>query len=120
LAALLLARIKRIFNLTRTGEERITTAILNEIVSASRNNRARVLFVYLPTFLEAYRQPSSPDENFLTRYCIKNKIPFLNLKPIFFREPLTRLRRYYNYSGHWTQLGHQIAAQAIEKEIADY
>jgi hypothetical protein len=54
----------------------------------------------------------------MENWCKKNSINYLDLTPIF-RKQIQRDEKSYNYymDGHWNELGHKVAADAIDKWI---
>jgi hypothetical protein len=114
-----------------------TAAILGEVARATQARGARLLVIHVPSRMEVddqtwrlSRQLYGWDEAGWDRGRVAQRlkdvsaqagIPVLDLT-----EPLRRAsegwgdKPYFTYDGHWTALGHRIAAEEVQRFLAEH
>jgi len=68
---------------------------------------------------ELTRQHMDDQAHLLADFAAENNIRFLDLTPIFKEEAGKGAELYYSYDTHWNQLGHDLAAESINKYIEE-
>ncbi len=98
--------------------ERLTAALLDEIVSTVHGLGAAPLLVYLPIEGEIGWPDVGPieEERFLVRYARERRVPSLDLRPAFMAAAARGVR--FKTYGHWTPVEHRLAAEAIQAHFA--
>jgi hypothetical protein len=93
--------------------EKITTAILDEMVNVANQTGAMPIFVYMPVRDEMLASNGRPlEEEFLSEYCGDRNLHYLSLRQSFLAR--TRSGHKLKTTGHWGAKEHQTAAQAIK------
>jgi hypothetical protein len=102
--------------LSQIEAEKVTTAILDEMVNIANLINAVPVFIYLPTNdeMSAFNK-KLPQEEYLSRYCMNRGIYFLSLKSYFLAK--RNIGVVTKAKGHWEAKEHQIAAEAIKKYL---
>lgn len=93
----------------------VTTAILEELVRASKEIGAQVLLVYLPSEGEMLKGSPGKEEIFLESFCSQAGIHYLGLRLPFLEKAAAGVG--LKSLGHWGPNEHRIAAEAIREYI---
>jgi len=68
---------------------------------------------------ELTRQHKEDQANLLADFAAENHIRFLDLTPVFQEEAEMGTELYYPFDTHWNQLGHNLAAETINKYLEE-
>lgn len=93
--------------------QKITSAILDELVNTIRMHGAIPVFVYLPVWNQIYdlREGLTANEEFLDSYCRRQSVACLFLRPLFREQVKEGVS--FNVRTHWGPQAHMLAAQAM-------
>ena len=94
------------------GEDRLTAALIDEIRRTCKRHGAGFCLVDIPT----NRFSSTLPREALTEVPPEE---IIDMRPLFESRPKSDVLYWTRSDGHWTPLGHEIAAEAIVKRIAD-
>jgi hypothetical protein len=100
-------------------KERITDAILSEMVRVADSIKAIPMFVFLPIGKEiAVGRDSTSDEKWFARFCHEHRtVKCLSAFPQF-AEAMAK-GATFKTRGHWDAAGHAVVAQAIARYLTD-
>lgn len=117
LLSIIYQKIRKKAGIRQREAEKITTAILDEMVKDIRQIGATPIFLYLPVYkeLENLNMPLNQGEKFLITYCINRKVQFLSLRPYFLKEERNGIN--LKKTGHYGSQENKIVAQAIKGYI---
>lgn len=102
--------------LSRREIEKVTTAILDEMVHVASQVGAIPVIAYLPVTREmVVCNKELPDEEYLYRYCISRGVYYFSLQPHFLVKAKSGIT--LKTEGHWGAKEHQIAAEAIKEYL---
>lgn len=68
---------------------------------------------------ELVRQHMDDQANLLADFAAEHNIYYLDLTPVFQEEAGSGAQLYYTYDTHWNQLGHNLAAEAINEYLKE-
>ena len=83
------------------------------------DNAGFIQFTDKTTEPELARQHMDDQAHLLADFAAENNIRFLDLTPIFQEEAGKGTELYYPFDTHWNQLGHDLAAESINKYIEE-
>ena len=95
----------------RATEQRITTALMDEIITVSRADGAEPLLVYFPVGFETYSDRYSRIEDYFREFHEQREVRTLNIRPDFQAE--SEAGKDLGGVFHWNEQGHAVAARAI-------
>ncbi|MEE9573578.1 MAG: hypothetical protein V3W20_11055 [Candidatus Neomarinimicrobiota bacterium] len=100
-------------------KDKLTTAILNEIITLADSIHAIPIFVYLPTTPEiTVGDLLTPGEKYLSSVCEANDIVrYISTRP-YFIEQLNK-NVIFKEKGHWGSVGNLAIAEAIKHYLVD-
>jgi lysophospholipase L1-like esterase len=106
-------RLAFIFGGRLAEVDRLTDALLTEMIREARAAGARPAIVFLPSFgeLGAPDPAPLPAEAFVAALAERERVPFLRLRPLFLER--ARLGAELSRVGHWAPLEHRLAAGGI-------
>lgn len=113
-------------SLNALASKKVAEALFKEIGRLAKENGATFLVVIIPTAQEV--RPSERDApaafpNLRTAYhdalevCRSNGLDYLDLGPSLAQAEDRGQHLYYDRDGHWNEVGHRIAAEAISKKV---
>lgn len=100
-------------------KERISDAILSELVRVTDSIKAIPMFVYLPIGKEiAVGRDSTSDERWFVKFCQQHRtVKCVSALPQFAEE--MGKGATFKTRGHWDAAGHAVVAQAIARYLTD-
>lgn len=96
-------------------------AILDELVSEIKARDQNPILMIVPPDRWANSDRKTSLRKSLLRYADRKQLPMLDLTPVFQQKVReSDLQSYYiEGDGHWTPLGHQLAADKLEEVLSD-
>jgi hypothetical protein len=118
LLSIIYQKIRKKAGIKQKEAEKITTAILDEMVKEIRHIGATPVFVYLPVYveLENLDKAKCQGEEFLANYCLKRGVSYLSLRPYFLKEEI--YGAILKKTGHYDAQENRIVAEVIKRYLS--
>ena len=110
-----LARVSPWPGLEHTKAGKVTLAILDTMLQASRSRGLQFVLMIIPP--RQLRPNPSKVEELLSKWAGRTGTPLIDLREAYLRLPQEEQARLY--AGHWTAYGAAVAAQVLAEKIRD-
>ena len=110
-----LARVSPWPGLEHTKAGKVTLAILDAMLQASRSRGLQFVVMIIPP--RQLRPNPSKVEELLSKWAERTRTPLIDFREAYLRLPQEEQARLY--AGHWTSYGAAVAAQVLAEKIRD-